>query len=1143
MAKSPDPRDVSTLDRPEGEALALSTGETRALLGDDRYVIGELLGEGGMGVVRLCEDRRTGRQVALKGLRRAGAPEGDVARFVREVRVQAELDHPGVVPVYELGGARAGTYFTMRRVQGITLDEVIHRLRTGDAEAKKTHTRHRLLTAFVRICGTVEYAHARGIIHRDLKPSNVMFGDFGEVYVLDWGLAQVGADEDHGGAMGTPAYMAPEQAAGQPLDARVDVFALGAILFEILALEPLFDDEAVAARMAGRRPVFDTRPSRVAGAGVHAELDAICAKAAAIDVEERFESVLALREAVEAFLAHDEHAARRHELATRHLARARAAAARPDDARCTSRVAALKEIGRALALSPEHAKARAFLGDLLKSPPEVAPAEIAAELDHRSLQRRRVLQVRALITYTLPWVTLYPLTAWLVGVRRPLAAVLVAAAWCAVAVVILIVRARRADDRRISYIAVAMSFAVAMTTLLSGPYMLVPVLAGVTVMGHVLVGSKRQRPSIVLSGCAAIAIPTLLMWFGVSDIATFAGERGVLLRGALETPPHVLYLGVTLVDVVAIVFAGAYALHYRAILELELTQSALFNWQLERLVPPRDAPPAVPSVSGKPAAPAAALATAPTLRRSPQLGHAADGLSVEAADETPPGRYERMARIGKDTWKCHDRQLDRIVAMQALAAGASAEAEERFVASARLRAQLEHPAIAPVYDVAKDEDGAAFFTMKLVQGKSLAEVLEALARQDPETTRAHGLQRLLSTLGQVCLVIAYAHGRGTHHGALDTAKVVLASFGEVYVEGWTAPLRADARADAESADLRALGKILRAILRASPAAIPELEALADETIEVAAEGRARGPRELYEAIEAFLAGDRDAELRRRLAAIHRERAAHALDRLHSGIAEARVSALREIGRVVLLEPSDPKSFELLVRLLTEPPRQPPPAVVAHVDAMRHLRARRAARSAAWFAGLWLLFYPVLAWMIGVHDMAQAVVVFVMWAITVAAFVLGAQRSPRIPWPMISIMASTMVTTVLSGPFMIVPVLASVLAMSFSLVVDHAWRRVPVVLASIAVVVPTVLDWTRIIPVYWFTDGALDVRGALGRTPILVGTMTTTIAHIIIVLFAAAYAARFRDTLDSVAQRNLLNTWQLAKLVPPISARGLSSGVP
>ncbi len=207
-----------------------------------RYVIAEVLGEGGMGIVYRARDEVLGRSVALKVLRPDVSGPGLAERLAREARILARLEHPGIVPVHDAGELSDGRgYYVMKLVRGERLDTL--------ARARPLRE---VLRVFLRVCETVGFAHAQGIIHRDLKPANIMVGAFGEVLVLDWGIARVlSAPEPPPGGegpatpetaaaevtaagtvLGTPGFMAPEQAQGalDRIDARTDVHALGAIL-------------------------------------------------------------------------------------------------------------------------------------------------------------------------------------------------------------------------------------------------------------------------------------------------------------------------------------------------------------------------------------------------------------------------------------------------------------------------------------------------------------------------------------------------------------------------------------------------------------------------------------------------------------------------------------------------------------------------------------------------------------------------------------------------------------------------------------------------------------------------------------------------------------------------------------------------
>jgi serine/threonine-protein kinase len=238
--------------------------------GRSKYQLAGEIARGGMGVILKGHDTDLGRDVALKVLDKKLADNPDVVRrFVEEAQIGGQLQHPGIVPVYELGlMADESPYFTMKLVKGRTLAALFLQRKTP------ADNRGRLLAIFESVCQTMAYAHSKGVLHRDLKPANIMVGAFGEVQVVDWGLAKVlhrggiadekrakqslgtvietvrsgpassGSDSIVGSIMGTPAYMAPEQAQGEveKLDERADVFSLGAILCELLTGLPPYED-------------------------------------------------------------------------------------------------------------------------------------------------------------------------------------------------------------------------------------------------------------------------------------------------------------------------------------------------------------------------------------------------------------------------------------------------------------------------------------------------------------------------------------------------------------------------------------------------------------------------------------------------------------------------------------------------------------------------------------------------------------------------------------------------------------------------------------------------------------------------------------------------------------------------------------
>jgi serine/threonine-protein kinase len=298
----------------------------------DRYTRTRLHAKGGIGQVWLARDAALGREVALKELRPDRAPDPNTwARFVEEARITGQLEHPGIVPIYELMKRPGGDvpFYTMRFIRGRTLSEAIsaYHERRVRGEAGPLD-RAALLNAFVSVCHAVAYAHSRGVVHRDLKGQNVVLGDFGEVMVLDWGLAKVvgrtapgpGAEEgpapvpiaddpareetQDGRIQGTPAYMAPEQAAGRAgaIGPPTDIYALGAILYEILAGQPPFQGTTTADLL--RHVINDApRPPREVDPAVPRALEAVCLKALAKRPEDRYPTADALTLDVKRWLA------------------------------------------------------------------------------------------------------------------------------------------------------------------------------------------------------------------------------------------------------------------------------------------------------------------------------------------------------------------------------------------------------------------------------------------------------------------------------------------------------------------------------------------------------------------------------------------------------------------------------------------------------------------------------------------------------------------------------------------------------------------------------------------------------------------------------------------------------------------------
>lgn len=292
-----------------------------------RYTMIARIGEGGMGVVYRVMDPDLQRTMALKVLRVELCRRPSVVRrFVEEARVTAQLQHPGIVPVHEIGALADGrVYFTMKEVEGRTLRELIREAHMGVGQEERAL--RRLIEAFRKVCEAVAYAHAAGVIHRDLKPGNIMVGDYGEVLVLDWGLARLrevgspftdlssdssGALTQDGSIPGTPWYMSPEQAAGarEALSPASDVYALGAILYEIMVGLPPHAELGPAEALRQARGGLRARPSEVLRARgrsglTHPELEAILVRATALAPRERTPDAARLSAEVGAWLEGD----------------------------------------------------------------------------------------------------------------------------------------------------------------------------------------------------------------------------------------------------------------------------------------------------------------------------------------------------------------------------------------------------------------------------------------------------------------------------------------------------------------------------------------------------------------------------------------------------------------------------------------------------------------------------------------------------------------------------------------------------------------------------------------------------------------------------------------------------------------------
>ena len=296
----------------------------------ERYAPVRPIATGGMGEVVLMHDQDIARPVAVKRLLPEIADASALLRFADEVRTIGQLEHPNIVPIHDVGVDADGRYFfVMKYIEGDTLAAVLERLRAGDPEAHRVYTMERRVEIVLGVLHALELAHSRGILHRDIKPSNVMIGRYGEVVVMDWGIAKpfhveaaahreapagegapVSSDRPlatrAGAYVGTPSYMAPEQALGKndELDTRSDLYSVAVLLHELLTLEHYLGEQpsveatlaAVVSIEPSRRELFaDPHPMQ---ARVPWELRYVVTKGLEKDPARRFQSAGEMIEAL-----------------------------------------------------------------------------------------------------------------------------------------------------------------------------------------------------------------------------------------------------------------------------------------------------------------------------------------------------------------------------------------------------------------------------------------------------------------------------------------------------------------------------------------------------------------------------------------------------------------------------------------------------------------------------------------------------------------------------------------------------------------------------------------------------------------------------------------------------------------------------
>lgn len=287
--------------------------------GYGRYSDFQPLAKGGSAVLQTCRDSSLGRVVVMKTLHPHLANNAyQQARFLREARVTAQLQHPATVPVYDLGRDIEGRlYFTMKKLSGNTLREIFDKQIDDADNARERFNLERMLGLLIQVCNALAFAHAHGVVHRDVKPENIIIGSFGEVMLIDWGVAKVWNEEsteselqrhevltDVNQRPGTPLYMAPEQVrgGGDDIDGRTDIYSVGVVLYEALTLkEPLRGSKINETfdKIVNEKP--EPPRQRTPDRRIPPQLDEICMKALEKDPADRFQVMQDLIDALRDF--------------------------------------------------------------------------------------------------------------------------------------------------------------------------------------------------------------------------------------------------------------------------------------------------------------------------------------------------------------------------------------------------------------------------------------------------------------------------------------------------------------------------------------------------------------------------------------------------------------------------------------------------------------------------------------------------------------------------------------------------------------------------------------------------------------------------------------------------------------------------
>jgi hypothetical protein len=561
-----------------------------------RYRLTRRIGKGGMGEVIAARDEQVGRDVAIKRMRSSSPHERAIQRFLREASIQGRLEHPAIVPVHEIGRDNDGLpFFVMKKLTGTTLGKIV-----SDPDLRDSFPRQRILRAFAEVCLAVELAHVRGIIHRDLKPDNILLGDFGEVYILDWGVAKIVGELDDGEfadvgsgsgehatavgtTIGTPGYMAPEQACGLPdVDGRADIYALGCVLFELLAGESLHPRGTAGMRSAIAG--CDARPSqRAPERDIPPELDALCVGATATERDDRIQSARELGDRVQRYLDGDRDLAQRRQLARDHFVRAHTAFESGDSDDC--RRTAMREAAAALALDPALDGAAALVGRLMLDPPRITPREVD---DAITTDEIRTVKANArsgqwgLIAGTV----FIPLLWW---IGPPGSIYTVAYTAMLLLAGVIYVFGYHGKRPRTGLVIIGNAVTIALLAKMFTPILVAPALAVVLALAMVItprVSILGSAPVVGSLYIGASLVPLLLERIGVLDRTISIDHAGILLRAPAVAGAEGPSLIVAVIYVAGLIIGTCWMAHsMRERASAAHRHLHLQAWQLRQLVP------------------------------------------------------------------------------------------------------------------------------------------------------------------------------------------------------------------------------------------------------------------------------------------------------------------------------------------------------------------------------------------------------------------------------------------------------------------------------------------------------------------------------------------------------------------------------